>query len=116
MYGGAASGVKKVPCSKGEIFASSTISLIEKRQLMKFLQTCAAMQPTLEPHIQAPPQALAAPDAPAAPPPQLCGSFCDFMATQRLSAPLQALALGRREASTIHWPRIRVRAECKLEP
>ena len=34
--------IRKVPCSKNEIFADKSISLLEKRILMKFLQLCLA--------------------------------------------------------------------------
>jgi len=52
--GGPSSTLERVPCSKGDIFSSSKLSLVEKRSLMKFLQACAALQPMLEPHIKMP--------------------------------------------------------------
>jgi len=84
--------LRRVPCTKGDIFKSSAISLVEKRQLMKFLQSCAAMQATLEPHIPLPPQAAAAPDAPPAPPPAIGATFAEFCKASRLSPPLRDMA------------------------
>jgi RAB protein geranylgeranyltransferase component A len=86
------SPLRRVPCTKGDIFKSSSIALSEKRQLMKFLQSCAAMQPALEPHIAMPPQAAAAPDAPPAPPPAIGSTFADFCQASRLSAALRDMA------------------------
>ena len=92
--------VRRVPCTKGDIFKSSTISLIEKRQLMKFLQSCAAMQGTLEPEIVLPPQALAAPDAPPTPPPAIGSTFSEFCESSRLSPALRDMAT----YALIHYP------------
>ena len=60
---------------------------------MRFLQTCAALQPKLEPEITPPPQALAAPDAAVPAPSELGGSFVDFAIEQRLSPALRQMAL-----------------------
>lgn len=84
--------LRHVPCTKGDIFKSSSIALSEKRQLMKFLQSCAAMQPALEPHITLPPQAAAAPDAPPIPPPAIGSTFADFCQASRLSVALRDMA------------------------
>ena len=43
------SALRRVPCGKADIFQSSSIPFLQKRQLMKFLQSCAALQPQLEP-------------------------------------------------------------------
>ena len=52
--GGGGATLRRVPCSKGDIF-TSPIPLLEKRKLMKFLQSCAALQPVLEPDAPPPP-------------------------------------------------------------
>ena len=46
---GASSELQRVPCGKADIFQSTAISLADKRHLMKFLQSCLALQPQLEP-------------------------------------------------------------------
>ena len=94
--GDAADGVpplRKVPTSKGDIFQAASIPLIQKRQLMKFLQSCLALQPTLEPEVGVHPHARASPDAAPAPIASAEGSFLDFVARQHLSPALADLAL-----------------------
>ena len=91
---GAAHSVwRRVPCGKADIFQSGSIPLIQKRQLMKFLQSCVALQPALEPKVHLRRQALASPDAPPVPVAEAEGTFLDFAATQRLSPALADLAL-----------------------
>ena len=90
---GSSSELQRVPCGKADIFQSASISLADKRHLMKFLQSCLALQPQLAPDAALPLQALAAPDAPVEPAAELEGSFADFLQRQRLSAPLCDVAL-----------------------
>jgi RAB protein geranylgeranyltransferase component A len=90
---GSSSELQRVPCGKADIFQSASISLADKRHLMKFLQSCLALQPQLAPDASLPLQALAAPDAPVEPAAGLEGSFADFLQRQRLSAPLCDVAL-----------------------
>ena len=40
--------LERVPCGKADIFQSSSISLVHKRQLMKFMQSCLALQQQLD--------------------------------------------------------------------
>ena len=87
--------LKRVPCSKGDIF-SSKLTLIEKRSLMRFMQTCAALAPIVEPDLPDDPNAIAAPDAPAVLEKSehiLSGSFIDFAAAQGLTTGLTNVAL-----------------------
>lgn len=90
---GSSSELQRVPCGKADIFQSASISLADKRHLMKFLQSCLALQPQLAPDAALRLQALAAPDAPVEPVAGLEGSFADFLQRQRLSAPLCDVAL-----------------------
>ena len=92
--GAGAAELQRVPCGKADIFQSTSISLIEKRVLMKFLQSCLALQPVVEPDAAPPPQALALPDAtPEAPPAAPAGTFADWSSAQRLRGWLRAVAL-----------------------
>ena len=38
------SKLQSVPCSRADVFASKQVSMIEKRQMMKFLQFCSDFQ------------------------------------------------------------------------
>jgi len=60
---------------------------------MKFLQSCVALQPVVEPEVGVRLQAMASPDAPPAAMATAEGSFLDFAASQRLSPALTDLAL-----------------------
>ncbi|KAL3908298.1 MAG: hypothetical protein SGPRY_009853, partial [Prymnesium sp.] len=96
---------QRVPCSKGEIFNAPSIPLRQKRQLMKFLQSCLALQPSLD---ASPADAqswlagravksAAAPDAPPLPVAPSGGgdgeSFASFAERQGLPEELLDLAL-----------------------
>ena len=61
---------------------------MQKRQLMKFLQSCLALQPVLEPDVFVH-RMRASPDAAPTPIASAEGSFLDFVARQRLSPALR---------------------------
>ena len=80
--------LRRVPCGKADIFQSADIPLVQKRQLMKFLQACTALQAELEPGLAQRPQVRASPDAaPTATAATAAtdGSFLDFVGRQRLA-------------------------------
>ena len=92
------SRLKRVPCGKADIFQSADIPLIQKRQLMKFLQTCAGLQAELEPTVSQQPQARASPDAAPIVSGEAAasaaeGSFTEFLARQRLAPALADMIL-----------------------
>ena len=93
--GGAAAWLRRVPCAKADIFSSSDIPLVQKRQLMRFLQSCVALQGDLEPAVTQRPQARAAPDsAPVAPAESAAtGTILEFIRRQRLSPALTDMML-----------------------
>ena len=88
--------LRRVPCGKADIFQSADIPLIQKRQLMKFLQACTALQAELEPGLTQRPQVRASPDAaPTATAATAAtdGSFLDFVGRQRLAPALADMML-----------------------
>ena len=88
--------LQRVPCGKADIFQAASISLVHKRQLMKFMQTCLALQQQLDAP-PAPRQAMAAPDAPPMPRDDFAGdlesSFAELAARQRLPESLRDMAM-----------------------
>ena len=86
--------LQRVPCGKADIFQSKEIPLLQKRQLMKFMTACLALQQAVDPCVRLPPQARASPDAPPAALGEADGTFTEFAArAAKLSPDLTDLAL-----------------------